>query len=145
MYKCVACGHLFEDGEEKKVVDMHGFSHGAGEEFYVCPSCNGEYVEVEICPICDEWKEKKDFHGGVCNDCIDSKRYDVDICYKIGKHSVDSVELNGFILKMFDDIETIEHVLLEHLKKPEHIDCKEFIEEDADFFGEMLYREVKEK
>lgn len=139
MYKCVCCGHLFEDGEEKKVVDMHGFTNGAGETFNVCPVCEGEYVEVDICPICNEWKEKEKMNNGVCDSCINNQAYNVDVCYKIGSCEKVDVELNGFLMSLFD-VEDIEMILMSKIKKSAPIDCREFINEDLDSFAEGLVR-----
>ena len=45
MYKCVACGHLFEDGEQEtyreNMVECHGSP--AYQDFSVCPVCGEAY------------------------------------------------------------------------------------------------------
>lgn len=52
MYKCLDCGNIFEDGEQARWVEMHGFEHGNGENFSGCPLCKGDYDEIEPCKIC---------------------------------------------------------------------------------------------
>ena len=67
MFKCEECGHLFEEGEQKNVIDMHGFSHGEGEKYSVCPRCDGNYEEVKPCKICGSYEDVND--GEFCDNC----------------------------------------------------------------------------
>lgn len=52
MYKCLDCGHLFEDGEQARWVEKYGFEHENGENFSGCPLCKSDYDEIEPCKIC---------------------------------------------------------------------------------------------
>lgn len=61
MYKCVECGHLFEDGEQSSWKEAHG------ESFTGCPLCKGSYEEINPCKICGSYLH--DFDEDFCNDC----------------------------------------------------------------------------
>jgi hypothetical protein len=67
MYKCESCGHLFEEGEEKRWTEMHGFEGGNGENWSGCPICGESYEEIEPCKICGSYdrKAEEDF----CEEC----------------------------------------------------------------------------
>lgn len=68
MYKCDSCGHLFEEGEEKVLIEQYEhFGTPCEKEFSVCPVCGGDYTEVEPCKICDEYTDTK--NEGLCEDC----------------------------------------------------------------------------
>lgn len=69
MYKCVACGHLFEDGEQKNYRENVGECHGspAYQEFSVCPVCGEDYEEVKPCKICGSYEHKHDEE--FCKEC----------------------------------------------------------------------------
>jgi RecJ-like exonuclease len=69
MYKCVACGHLFEDGEQKTYRENMGECHGspAYQEFSVCPICGEDYEEVKPCKICGSYEHETD--NGFCEEC----------------------------------------------------------------------------
>ena len=52
-YVCLDCECQFN--EPKKIVEMHGFTYGPGEEFLVCPSCEGNgFVKAVYCDHCGE-------------------------------------------------------------------------------------------
>lgn len=68
MYRCESCSHLFEEGEEKVLVEPHEhFGTPCEETFYVCPMCEGDYTEVEICKICGEYTDKR--NDEICEEC----------------------------------------------------------------------------
>lgn len=69
MYRCMDCGHLFEEGEEK----YHKEYYSAwGEDFSTeekcCPVCGGTYEEMYLCPICNERYVPEGEY--VCEDCL---------------------------------------------------------------------------
>lgn len=80
VYKCDECGHIFEDGEEKRWVEPHG------EEMKGCPICGGTYSEGKECELCgrcitdgvfcDDCKEYliKKFQEIMCNNFTDEQR-----------------------------------------------------------------------
>ena len=52
-YVCLDCECQFN--EPNKIVEMHGFTHGPGEEFLVCPGCgSNEFVRAVHCDHCGE-------------------------------------------------------------------------------------------
>ena len=63
MYKCKECGHLFEYGEQAVWHESHG------EKWQGCPLCKGNYEEVKICDVCDEYSS--DISYGMCKKCRD--------------------------------------------------------------------------
>ena len=48
MYKCLECGNLFEEGEQKRMRECVGEYWGspAYQEYAVCPCCGGSYEEI---------------------------------------------------------------------------------------------------
>ena len=62
MFKCEECGHLFEEGEEKVIVEPFG------ERYTVCPRCKGLYEEVKPCKICGSYEDMKSGED-YCEDC----------------------------------------------------------------------------
>lgn len=136
MFRCLECGNLFEEGEEKRWVEPYG------EEMKGCPLCFGAYEEAEACELCGEYAEE--LFGGVCQDCIDCYKNDVETCYKIGGTYKDEVKINGFLATMFTE-KDIENILLENLKNSKKVDCTSFIENDKEYFGEQLVEVENEK
>lgn len=67
MFKCLQCGHLFEDGEQLEWEDMHGLTSGNGEHFSGCPLCKGDYQEIEPCKICGTYQHEVE--NEYCEDC----------------------------------------------------------------------------
>ena len=60
MFKCIDCGHLFDDGEEKR------YKAEREEISYGCPMCLGGFIELKRCKTCDEYvKSGEDF----CEEC----------------------------------------------------------------------------
>lgn len=59
VYKCDECGHIFEDGEEKRWVEPHG------EEMKGCPLCSGTYSDAKECEMCGAYIVEGEF----CDDC----------------------------------------------------------------------------
>lgn len=69
MFKCKRCDHLFEDGEQSRWTEMHGFSSGSGEDWSGCPLCNGDYEEVQPCEVCGEYSTEE-----YCPECVKKVR-----------------------------------------------------------------------
>lgn len=70
MYKCLGCGHLFEEGEQKTYRECVGeyFGTPAYEEYSGCPICEEAYEEIEPCKICGGYETKEVFED-VCEIC----------------------------------------------------------------------------
>ena len=147
-YICLDCGHIFEEGEQSTWSESRGEYWGSPcyETMSGCPLCNGDYEEAVECEICGSSHLKDELNGGICDECIEKYRYDIDVCFKIGSNDTESVELNCFLASMFDKKE-IEDILFRELKEAQkyrQIDCEKFIVlADGDWFGERLAEEVK--
>ena len=146
MYKCVECGHIFEQGEEKRWLENRGEYWGqpAYEKMTGCPYCGGDYEETEPCAICGTETLCDELNGGICADCLMEYKYDTKTCLHIGEMNREEIELNSFLLSIFsrDTIEeTMTRVLIE-LKKLKPVDCSDFIFADAEWFGDTLRKEI---
>lgn len=67
MYRCEECGHLFEEGEEARWVETHGFEDGRGEQWTGCPVCKGGFEEIKPCKICESYEH--DSSEVYCDEC----------------------------------------------------------------------------
>ena len=145
-YKCTVCGHVFEDGEEKRWTEDYG------EGFSGCPCCASGYEEATTCENCGGVYLSDELYGGLCEECIDGVvaryRYDLNGCRLVGKHRQVPVQINCFLAEMFT-VKQIEEILFRELVQCSAIypvDCTEFIEADKGWFIEnalKLEKEVK--
>lgn len=145
-FKCLSCGHIFEEGEQATWREYMGECHGspAYEEFSGCPICNGEYEETKQCEICGGEFLEDELNGeGVCDDCIEEYSKYFDICYKIADTEKEEVKINALLASLYSasDIETI---LYHYTKISDFVDCSAFINEDKDWFASKLVEEVNE-
>ena len=146
-YKCLECGHIFEEGEQVEWEETHGLSCPPYEIWTGCPICKGGYEETKKCKICDrDFLEDELYDGCICDECIEEYSKDFDTCYKIADTEKEEVKINALLASMFDAAE-IEQILYEWAKKPffaEQIkkDCSSFIEQDKEWFAERLSEEV---
>lgn len=71
-YICVDCGHIFEEGEEKTIVERHPYGDTTAEEYIaVCPACNGGFEEAGICKCCGGAFYKDNLIAGYyCKECV---------------------------------------------------------------------------
>ena len=91
MYRCLGCGHLFEDGEQKTYRENVGECHGspAYMDYSVCPVCGEEYEEARRCKLCDEYSNVEtgeDF----CEECRKEVK---EKYYKLLKEKFDEKEI----------------------------------------------------
>lgn len=63
-YKCLECGHIFEEGEEARWTEAHG------EKMTGCPFCKNAYDEAERCNMCASAFLPDELIGGYCLDCL---------------------------------------------------------------------------
>lgn len=68
-YKCLECGHIFEDGEEKRWVETHGLDAPPYEEMSGCPLCLGPYRETTPCKNCGSEHLPSELEDGLCEEC----------------------------------------------------------------------------
>lgn len=148
-YICLDCGHIFEEGEQitfqENIVEYFGVP--CSKKISGCPKCGGEYEESKPCDICGSEHLEEDLNGGLCDECIDKYKNDIEMCFNVGKNDDDSVELNCFLASMFEKNE-IEEILFEELKKRNKyvtVDCEKFINSDRSWFAERLVEELEKE
>lgn len=144
-FKCLECGHIFEDGEQARWEEHHPYGMGtASEKFSGCPICRGSYEETKQCEICGgEFLEDELLGGCVCEECVEECKRDLETCYKIAETAPkEEIKINPLLASLFDvdEIESILYQQLESVKS--NIDCSAFINEDKDWFAEKLVEEV---
>lgn len=149
MYKCLDCGHIFEKGEESVWIESRGecFGFQSYEKMQGCPLCGGDFQETKPCKICGSEHLEDELNENICDDCIDKYKYDESMCYLIGKHDTETIDINCFLAAMFS-VSEIEEILvreLASLKKYKHIDCSRFINQDRSWFAEVLEKEVAKR
>lgn len=64
MFKCLDCGHLFEDGEQARYTESHGESYDG------CPLCGGAYEDTKPCTRCGSEHLEDDLYHGICLECL---------------------------------------------------------------------------
>ena len=137
MYICEDCGTVFSETDFFVSRDYFwGSPFDSRSE--CCPHCSSEdYGEAKECEVCGEYYGEEDLISGVCEECIDKCRHDIDTCAEIGEESKEDVKINSFLLHFFDPKE-IEEVLLDKLKADQNTDCSPFIDHDVTWFAEQL-------
>jgi hypothetical protein len=149
-YRCLECGHIFEEGEQARWSESRGEFWGVAcsENMSGCPLCKGDYEETTPCKICGSEHLENELSGDVCDECIEKYHHDIDVCFKVGANDTETIEINCFLASMFDK-EQIEELLLNALKeKREYMrdyvdkDCEKFVNSDRSWFAENLAKEV---
>ena len=144
-YKCLECGHIFEDGEQVRWEERHGLDSPPYEKHCGCPVCKGSFEETKQCKICGGEFLEDELNGGcVCDDCIEEYKRDFETCYAISEtEPKEEIEINALLVSLFDidEIETILYQQLESVKN--NIDCSAYINQDKDWFAEKLAEEVR--
>lgn len=147
MYICLECGHIFEDGEEKRWTESRGEFWGmaCSEEMTGCPICEGDYEEAKECEICHSAHLGEDLNGGVCDECIDRYRNNFDLCDNICAGQKTEIKINALIASILD-VGDIEAILTNYIKKRmSNVDCSQFIDSDIEWFGEQIAKGGKRK
>ena len=143
-FKCLDCGHIFEEGEQSRWEEHHPYGMGyVAEEFSGCPICNGDFEETKQCEICGGEFLEDELNGGcVCDECIEEYSKDFDTCYKISANEKEEIKINALLASLFD-VDEIEAILYQQLESvKDNIDCSAFINEDKDWFADKLAEEV---
>lgn len=137
-FKCLECGHIFDDCERAIWKEPHG------ELFSGCPICRGSYEETKQCKICGGEFLEDELNGGcVCDECVEEHKRDLKTCYAIAETTEkEEIKINALLASLFD-VDEIETILYQQLESVENnIDCSAFINEDKDWFAEQLDKEV---
>lgn len=143
-YKCLECGHIFEEGEEKVWQEDRGEYWGVrcSEEMSGCPKCSGEYEQAIRCALCGEPHLYEELNGGVCDECLERYSKDFKTCYNISRGETEMVEINALLASLFEPSD-IEAILRAYIKdKCPDIDYTDYIERDKEWFGKELIKEV---
>ena len=139
MFKCIHCGHEFED------IDARNYDSASGTWEEYCPNCGSEdFKEAEKCEECGEWRIADKVVNGMCEDCL-KKAATVPNAFAYGNRDKHGVELNGFIAWAFTADE-IESVLLNELMKSKDLAAKyakDYCMDDSWMFAEYLKEEDK--
>ena len=148
-YKCLECGHIFEEGEQVEWEETHGLETPPYEKWSGCPLCKGAYEETVRCSICKGEFLQEELTDGCCEDCVeqlkDEYRYNPQKCYEISKDETSKIEINYFLSCMFTE-KQIEDILIENIRKASSlvpIDCSAFLEADRSWVEEKIIEEVK--
>lgn len=72
MYKCIDCGHIFDDGEQAASREYHDeIPGGFHEDFASCPICGGDFEETVECKKCHgEFLPDELIGGYYCEECL---------------------------------------------------------------------------
>ena len=110
MFKCVNCGHIFEEGEQAVKSDRHGFRYGPAEEYSACPLCGCTDLDRTVrCRKCGGEYLEEEMHGSICDECVtDAINYDsfLEFATSNARDSDDSDVLEDFIFKMIFHVKT---------------------------------------
>ena len=80
MFKCLDCGHIFEEPKQYSEDRTPGGACEGGsfiEHYTGCPVCSGAYEEAKQCEICgkyftsDELTDTNEYINGGCGDCCE--------------------------------------------------------------------------
>jgi DNA-directed RNA polymerase subunit RPC12/RpoP len=141
-YKCLECGHIFEEGEEEVWEERHGLDFPPYETMSGCPICRGSYEETEKCAICGGHFLSDELCGGVCPSCIDEHRFDVKTCLDVSFGEKREISID-YCMAVLLDAGDIEQILREYLlSRCPHMDCSRFINDDREWFADRLSGEV---
>ena len=141
-FKCLECGHIFEDGEQAVWEETHGLDTPPYEKFSGCPICKGDFEKTKKCKICGgEFLEDELSGIGVCEECIEEYSKDFETCYKICADEKEEVKLNALLVSLFETAE-IETILYHYLETLKDVNCSKFANQNKDWFADKLAEEV---
>lgn len=144
-FKCMECGHIFEDGEEARWMEDYGEFWGVPvrKEETGCPLCKGTYNECVQCEICGAKHLEDELNGGVCDDCLEAFKTDFDVCYDISFGDEEEIKINALLASLFEASD-IEQILIQYIKHHcKEVDCGEYIDRDRQWFAEKLLESGK--
>jgi hypothetical protein len=99
MYKCLECGHIFDEGEQIEWNEQHGLDAPPYEHFSGCPICSGAYEETKRCIECGGEFLVDELYEGYCIECLAKQvTYDSFFAY-----TTDG-DTDNFMLFMFEDV-----------------------------------------
>ena len=71
-WKCIDCGHIFDDGEEAIREEKHPYGDTTASEYFSeCPVCGGDFEETVSCKKCGGAFLEDELIGSYyCEDCL---------------------------------------------------------------------------
>mgnify|MGYP002519191732 CR=1 FL=1 len=142
-YKCLSCGHIFDECEIFEWEETHGFKNPPYERFEGCPICKNAFRPTVKCKICMGEFLKEELNGEcVCDGCIENYKWNFEMCYKVADSEKNEVKINSLLCHLLDETD-IETILYNHIKNKGDVNCLSFIESDKDWFAERLVEEVE--
>lgn len=137
-YKCLECGHTFEDGEEGFYVETYEYwGRTFHDKVYVCPVCKGDYEPSYNCTVCGESHFKDDLISGVCSKCINKYKNDLNFCCSLSQDKTE-IKINSLLASLLNHDE-IEQILTEYiLRKSPKKDFSSYIDDDLSWFAEEV-------
>lgn len=161
MYKCVDCGHIFEEGEQTTWLEDCGEYCGSGvyKAECGCPVCNGSFEKTVKCSCCEEEFFEKDIESGFCKKCLEEqatasvvKKYlhENDLIVEFLTAYIWSIDTPEVITTEFkmDCTDIFDRKMLNDkiLNRSDFLNlCKGFVFEDSSHFAEWLYKKRKEE
>lgn len=113
MYKCLDCGHIFDDGEQKVYRDDHGIPGDLYEEIEVCPVCGGGFETTKQCKKCGAEFLAEELYGEYyCDECLKEMiDYDTFLDFALeGAKYADQIDvLEDFIFCEIFDVDCPQH------------------------------------
>lgn len=161
MYKCLECGHIFEEGEQATWIEDCGEYCGSGvyKGGSGCPICKGDFEKTQKCVVCGGEFLEKEIESGYCEECL-QKQITTNLAYKYFTENnlvVDflfnyiwDMDCPKFLTDTFknDCAELFLRKALDDkiLNKEYFLNlCKGYIMEDASHFAEWLEKKRKEE
>lgn len=90
------------------------------DDTMTCRYCDGDVQPAYHCEICDELTNQDNIYGydhKVCFECIEKRRYNVELLKKVGDRSYKTdLDLNSYLCRFFSEDE-INELMLEALKE----------------------------
>jgi hypothetical protein len=146
-YKCLECGHIFEEGEEATWEEDRGEYWGTPctETVCGCPLCKGDYEETTPCLICGSEHLHDEMTGDICESCL-TYADDFDTCIEIGEKERENVKINSLLATFFEPCE-IDDILAQYIEDYHLQDeaIQRFIKSDEGWFGEQLAELIKNR
>lgn len=140
-YKCLECGHIFEEGEELNIREDYGITS-------CCPICKGRYAIAARCEECGAVYLYEELNGGyLCDECVEDYKDDLSTCFYIGESAKEQRYINGLFCELFTikEIEAILYEKVDNLIFEGKINCLPFINSDRDWFAERICKEGVKK
>lgn len=146
-YKCLSCGHIFDEGEQKTYTERIGEfgCRPVYEDSDCCPCCGGAYKMTVECEICGGEHLENELTSGVCEECLAEYQHNPGMCYRISKaeEETEEIEINSFLASVFEPSE-IEGILIGFIRsRMSDYDCSEYINQDKFWFADRLIKEVE--